>query len=482
MLRRGACALFCVLVVLLGACSSGADAEPSPFGFGPGIGGAGSAGSADSAGSAGQNGVADSDGDGIPDPTDCAPSDPKRSRRASLYEDRDHDSYTLGEPVEACLGPTEDPTEVGFALQSQGDDCDDTDPNLARLQLVYLDGDGDGEGAGAAEERCLPSPLPAGYSATGGDCDDADPARWQVLAYYYVDGDGDGATSSLGGAVCAGSQLPAGYALEPSGDDCDDADPSVWSFSALFADVDGDGVGAGALQTLCLVSSLPGFSLSGTDCAPTDAAVWQVLAYGYRDVDGDGFTIPSPGTLCVGAGLPLGYSTSPQGHDCDDTNPAIYAQFTGYGDGDGDGVGAGPALSFCTAGTLPAGYAGSGTDCAPDDATLWQTLTYAHVDADGDGATTPASGSLCAGATLPSPYASQPSGNDCDDGDPTRTRWVVLYADADGDGVGTEPRQILCLGDELPAGLSLYGDDVDDTNPEVFEDDDEDEELFVLLF
>jgi hypothetical protein len=473
--RPGGRALLCLLTTLLGACGSGSDAEPQPFGFGPSTSG--------SAGSAGQSGGADTDGDGVADRDDCAPADPKRARlQSGLYEDRDRDGYTRGASFEACLGLHETAAEAGFATAPQGDDCDDADPQAHATSFVYADADADGFGAGAAEARCLPSTLPAGYALTGGDCDDADPAGWQELAYAHVDADGDGTTHPLAGSLCAGVALPAGYALEPSGDDCDDADASVWQLQTLFADLDADGVGAGAAQTFCTAGSLAGFSPSGTDCAPNDAAAWQTLAYGYRDADGDGFNVPSPGALCAGTGLPSGYSTSPQGNDCNDANPAIYAQLTGHDDGDGDGVGAGPPLSFCTAGALPAGHVSSGTDCAPDDATRWQTLAYAHVDGDGDGITTPSTGSICAGATLPPPYAAQPAGNDCDDDDPNLTRWLVLYPDGDGDGVGTDPRQVLCLGAALPAGLSIYGDDVDDTDPEIVEDEEDDEEFFLLLF
>ncbi|HWE28901.1 MAG TPA: hypothetical protein VHB97_12910, partial [Polyangia bacterium] len=135
-----------------------------------------------------------------------------------------------------------------------------------------------------------------------------------------------------------------------------------------------------------------------------------------------------------------------------------------------------------TDGSTPAGYALTGTDCAPADATRWQELAYSYVDNDGDGYTVGLSGQVCAGATLPKPYATVANGNDCNDADPSLYRYVVLYTDADGDGVGTMPRQIPCLGATLPAGWSIYGDDVDDTDPTQQLDDTDIDDLLAIIF
>jgi hypothetical protein len=145
-------------------------------------------------------------------------------------------------------------------------------------------------------------------------------------------------------------------------------------------------------------------------------------------------------------------------------------------------VGAGAASSFCTDGSVPAGHSSQGTDCAPDTPLRWQSLAYHHVDLDEDGATAPASGSVCTGATLPLPYFASPSGNDCDDSDPKRSLWRVLYPDKDGDGVGAPPRTVSCLDSSqaLPSGFSRYGFDPDDSNPDV-KDVAEDPVLDLLL-
>ncbi len=110
-----------------------------------------------------------------------------------------------------------------------------------------------------------------------------------------------------------------------------------------------------------------------------------------------------------------------------------------------------------------------------------RTHNIPGTDADGDGATAGPPGTLCVGATLPEPYRAVAAGNDCDDSDPTRYRWVVVYADVDGDGVGAPPRSIPCLGAAIPAGFSTLGFDVDDANPAV-QWDGSDEELLLVLF
>ena len=144
-------------------------------------------------------------------------------------------------------------------------------------------------------------------------------------------------------------------------------------------------------------------------------------------------------------------------------------------------MGAGPLQPFCTGGTLPAGYAATATDCAPDDATRWQTLGYAQVDRDGDGFTAPESAAVCTGAALPDPYRASANGNDCADDDRQRWRWVVLYRDGDGDGVGAPPRTVQCLGASQPPGFSQSGWDVDDADRTVQVDPADDTDLMLIL-
>jgi hypothetical protein len=243
-------------------------------------------------------------------------------------------------------------------------------------------------------------------------------------------------------------------------------------------------VGDGPAVELCTGAALPaGYAAGGGDCAPDDPARWRSFAYAWRDADGDGFFAAQAGTLCVGAAPPAGYLASAPATppDCDDANPAVHASVTAYADADGDGVGAGAPVAFCTDGAVPPGYSAQGTDCAPDDPSRWQTLAYAAVDRDGDGATAREVGTVCVGAALPAPYRATASGNDCDDADPTRWRWVVLYPDRDGDGIGAPPRDVQCLGSAIPTGWSIFGYDPDDTNPAALPDPAEQELVTELL-
>ncbi len=154
--------------------------------------------------------------------------------------------------------------------------------------------------------------------------------------------------------------------------------------------------------------------------------------------------------------------------DCDDSNPAVQWAVTAYPDADGDGVGAGTATSMCVAG-LPRGWAGTGTDCAPGDASAWRTVTSPLADRDGDGWAVVEGVTLCVGAALPAPYVATSLGLDCDDTNPALQRWVALYADQDGDGVGACPRAAAwtCIGAALPAGFAAVGCDPDDGDPAV---------------
>lgn len=443
-----------------------------------------------------------------PDAGPCTTGDGGAGVLVRAFRDWDRDGHGGGRTVAICSVPGSDPPQ-GFQLTS--DDCDDDNAGIWRPQPFYPNRDGDGVGQEPAELLCASTP-PKGYSAKATDCAPNDGMRWQMLRYKFRDGDGDGFTVPSLGEVCAGFVLPSGYSDLPNGDDCDDTDPNQWQLleyafrdadgdsyfaensgahcagfglpagyskenrgpldcddtsrlvgpgAPSFHDVDGDGVGDGAVSYLC--SPKGGYVAKSGDCAPDDAGGWQMLSYSYRDADGDGWTTSRSGQICSGTQLPAGYSSSAgKGGDCDDSDPAVHARVYGYPDADGDGFGAGASQTLCTAGALPADYAASNTDCAPDDPTGWRAVTNLEVDRDGDGHTIAEAGTICIGAELPAPYADAAKGNDCDDGNPGLWRWVVLYPDRDGDGVGAPPREIQCLGSAIPAGYSTAGWDRDD--------------------
>jgi hypothetical protein len=401
---------------------------------------------------------------------DCAPDDALAWQDLPyLYRDRDGDGATVSSLGVLCTGAR---LPAGYSNDPQGVDCDDG--NAARWSRLWghRDADGDGRGAGPNELVCSGDALPPGWSSYGDDCDPGSASAWQLLAVTYRDQDGDGATVWVGGSICTGWSLPSDYRLWSSGSDCDDTDRTVEVSVTAYPDTDGDDVGANPVEYLCTATgAIPaGYAASWTDCAPADATAWRSHDYWYRDADGDGRTVWGRGTACIGASVPAGYPSSGSGNDCDDSDASVHTSVYAWADTDDDGFGAGTGQAFCTAGAAPSGFVTSGTDCAPDDAQLWQKVNGVQLDRDGDGYTRPESAVQCIGAALPDPWRAAASGNDCDDADTALWRWVVLYPDDDGDGVGTPPREVMCLGETIPAGWSPYGWDPDDVNAAVWED------------
>jgi hypothetical protein len=427
----------------------------------------------------------DADRDGHPAAADCDDGDPRVWQVLPYgFRDADGDGHSVAVSGTICSGAS---LPQGYSsTPSPGQaDCDDVDPAAFVIVVGFADGDGDGIGDGVAMAFCTAGGLPAGSAATGGDCAPADPAHWIDRPYSFRDADGDGAAVAETGMVCSGATLPPGYlASAPVGrpPDCDDANAAVSIALTVYADVDDDGVGAGPAQLACTNGSPPaGFSITNTDCADNDGAVWESLPYTAADFDGDGVTAPAMGTRCTAGVLLPPYYAVPMGLDCNDADPAVSVTLTVYVDADDDGFGAGPSQLACTDGSPPDGFSTSGTDCNDGDAARWVLTPYVAIDADGDGVTVPASGQLCTNGTLPPPYKAAANGHDCDDTTPTLTHFAVLYPDQDADGVGAPPREILCIGTARPAGLARGGYDDDDDDPAVIEID-EDDELDLILF
>ena len=413
---------------------------------------------------------ADRDLDGTPDTDDCAAEDATRYRLVDVWHDADADGRTVKDPETLCVG---DLLDEGQEWASDEADCDDSDPARYTLLPLYDDSDNDGVGTGTALAVCAGEGATQGFASAGGDCDPADGSRFAELSYQYRDADLDSYTVPKDGTVCAGSGLPSGYYwYESSFEDCDDQNPDAYAANTYYADEDADGVGAGDAHTLCTGWDAPtGYSSTPGDCAPGDAAAYQLLSYYYRDADSDSYFVLQSSSVCAGEYLPPGYAQNASRFDCDDLNATSYSTVRYYLDEDGDGVGAGDVQQACTNGQLPAGTVGKAGDCAPADPSLWQSRSNLYVDRDGDGATTAKTAVLCVGATLSAPYSFKASGNDCDDGDAGLTRYMALYPDEDGDGLGAWPYEVLCIGKDIPAGYSKYGDDANDHDPGIGADD-----------
>ncbi|MFN7147798.1 MAG: putative metal-binding motif-containing protein, partial [Myxococcota bacterium] len=156
----------------------------------------------------------------------------------TFYADADGDGHgALGSPRAACATPagyaaTALDCDDGAAAIHPGaletcngvdDDCDGAvDPDDAEgAPSWHTDADGDGYGLDAGAVRACEAP--AGTVASGGDCDDDDPAVSPGAEEVWYDGvDQD----------CAGDddadQDGDGFAAEAAdGEDCDDTDPDV---------------------------------------------------------------------------------------------------------------------------------------------------------------------------------------------------------------------------------------------------------------
>jgi hypothetical protein len=87
--------------------------------------------------------------------------------------DGDGDGVTLPENGEVCTNGTLPPP---YKAAQNGLDCNDADPAVHRVAIVYPDVDGDGVGATPRQIRCIGAAPPTGFSSTGYDEDDGDPA------------------------------------------------------------------------------------------------------------------------------------------------------------------------------------------------------------------------------------------------------------------------------------------------------------------
>ncbi|MFT3908954.1 MAG: Ig-like domain-containing protein [Ferruginibacter sp.] len=189
----------------------------------------------------------------------------------------------------------------------------------------YQDADGDGYGNSSVTSTACPKP--AGYSYTGGDCNDNSNQFYQNLP-GYVDADGDGVGAGSQVMVCSGAILPSGYSAINT--DCDDTNGSVYRSMPCYVDADNDGYTIGSTVTLCIGATAPaGYTLisPGTDCDDTNNSVYRNVAC-YVDADNDGYTVGSTVTLCIGATAPAGYRLTSLGTDCNDNNASIHIPAT----------------------------------------------------------------------------------------------------------------------------------------------------------
>jgi len=306
-------------------------------------------------------------------------------------------------------------------------------------------GDGDGDGR-LGDEDCDDDDdtvYLGAYELCDGrdsDCDgtdeDADAEQTPGCTTWYADLDGDGVGAGDARCMCQ-STAEQGGGWSELGDDCDDADPSV-----------------GPEQTEVCANDLDDDCDGETDELDEPDALGCTVFYADADEDGHGSAADAGSCLCGDAGDHPAMSTDDT--DCDDDNTE--SQCTDFAmDGDGDGYGD-LALTHC--------------QCAADGLFTIEVTGRSETDCDdADPDTHPDALEICEGGDTQ-------VDNDCDgdtdpdDGTPTDNDCDEYYLDRDDDGFGTDyaPISPTCRCTDPSTELrswSLSSGDCDDHDGEV---------------
>ncbi len=313
------------------------------------------------------------------------------------YADADEDGFgdavTGVQSCDAPSGMVADGTDcddtTALAFPGNVEVCDELDNNCdgavdeGVTTTWYLDGDGDGFGVDTDTEAACD--LPTGYTATPGDCDDADVAVAPDVAEtcnavdddcdgtvdeddatdattWYADTDGDGYGDP--DAEARQCEAPDGYVTDDR--DCDDTDAALTPETVWYIDYDRDGHGADSF-TLTQCEQPSGYLATADDCDDADGAVF-----------------PDATEICNG-----GDDDCDDLVDDDDDSLDGSTTETWYADTDGDGFGdAAVYVEACDAD----GSVTDATDCDDTDDTVFPDADedwFDAVDSDCDGALDP---------------------------------------------------------------------------------------------
>ncbi|MFA5856389.1 MAG: Ig-like domain-containing protein [Candidatus Pacearchaeota archaeon] len=206
--------------------------------------------------------------------------------------------------------------------------------------------------------------------------------------------------------------------------------------------------------------------ISDFDCNDNNPNVWQNLS-GYSDSDLDGYSSGNLVMACSGEFLPEGYYTINH-NDCSPNNPEFYQLIVGYEDNDFDDIGSGNALNICSGEILPNGYVESdNSDCNDNNPAKWQLLK-GYLDYDRDNIGTGILINICSGNTLPEGYIDENSEhNDCNDEDVNLYTNIEAYLDSDNDLYGKGNLVNVCTDGSIPNGYIDNDLDCDDNNKDI---------------
>ena len=387
----------------------------------------------------------DEDCDGQSDDADSS-----AAGQTAWYADGDADGYGGNATTPACDQPAGHTAAATDCDDSRADihpgaqeicdpldtdeDCDglsddaDSSADPGTRSTFYADGDSDGWGGATAGSFC---DLPGGWSGSGGDCDDTDPAYNPGASETDCADPNDYNCDGSTGYMDADSD---GYAACTECDDTDpDVNPGALEIAGDGADSDCDGL------ELCYADA------DGDGWRPDDAA--QPSAY-----------IACDGPAEIGAGSGTGdcddtdaaYNPGAAEPDCTDPNDYNCDGSTGYTDADTDGFAACAECDDALATVNPDATEVCNLIDDDCDGTVDQGAADAqtfYADSDGDGFTDPDAPILSCAA--PDGYLAA-TAEDCDDTDATIFPGAE---DVPGDGIDQD-----CAGGDVPGDTGETGE------------------------